>query len=73
MSEKPISPSPKPASASTEAPKPKAEDHGQAESQAAWDEANEQGFWGSVPDETPNAAYTVAGVTKAAKEAKGGK
>ena len=71
MSEKQTSPSPKPASASTDAPK--AKDHGQAEIQAAWDEANAQGYWGSVPDETPNEAYTVAGVVKAAKEAKGGK
>jgi hypothetical protein len=33
-----------------------------------WDKANEQGYFGAVPDETPNEAYTVAGVTKAAKE-----
>lgn len=70
MSEKQTSPNPKPASASTDATKA---DHGQAESQAAWDEANENGYWGDVPDETPNEAYTVAGVTKAAKEAKGTK
>lgn len=69
MSEKQTSPNPKPASASTDA---KA-DHGQAEIQAAWDDANAKGYWGTVPDETPNEAYTVAGVTKAAKEAKGGK
>jgi hypothetical protein len=68
MSEKQISPSPKPASASTDAKK--VADHGKAEIQAAWDEANEKGYWGEVPDETPNEAYTVAGVTKAAKESK---
>jgi hypothetical protein len=68
MSEKQTSPSPKPASASTDAKK--VADHGKAEIQAAWDEANEKGYWGEVPDETPNEAYTVAGVTKAAKESK---
>ena len=68
MSEKPISPSPKPVSVSTEAPK--AKDHGQAEIQAAWDEANDKGYWGSVPDETPNQDYTVSGVTRKAKGAK---
>ena len=66
MSEKQTSPSPKPASASTSA---KA-DHGKAEIQKAHDEANAQGYWGTVPDETPNEAYTVAGVTKAAKDGK---
>jgi hypothetical protein len=75
MSEKQSSVSPKPVSGSTEATTANADakkvaDHGKAEIQAAWDEANEQGYWGSVPDETPNEAYTVAGVTKAAKESK---
>jgi hypothetical protein len=68
MSEKQTTPAPKPASASTDAKK--VADHGKAEIQAAWDEANDKGYWGEVPDETPNEAYTVAGVTKAAKESK---
>lgn len=68
MSEKPSTPSPKPASASTDAPK--AKDHGQAEIQAAWDDANAKGYFGTVPDETPNEDYTVAGVTRKAKGAK---
>ena len=65
MSEKPISPSPKPASVSTDAAK--ANDHGKAAIQAVWDKANEQGYFGTVPDETPNEEYTVAGVTRKAK------
>ena len=68
MSETMTSPSPKPASASTSAKK--ASDHGKAAIQAAHDEANAQGYWGTVPDETPNEAYTVAGVTKAARDGK---
>jgi hypothetical protein len=38
------------------------DDVGQDEVQAKFDEANEKGYWGSVPDETPNENYTVAGV-----------
>jgi hypothetical protein len=38
--------------------------------QAAFDEAAEKGYFGTVPDETPNEAYTVAGVVKAAEDAK---
>lgn len=68
MSEKPSTPSPKPASASTDALN--AKDHGQAEIQAAWDDANAKGYFGTVPDETPNEDYTVAGVTRKAKGAK---
>jgi hypothetical protein len=68
MSEKQISPSPKPASASTDAKQ--VSDHGKAASQAVWDKANEQGYFGTVPDETPNEDYTVAGVTRKAKGAK---
>jgi hypothetical protein len=42
----------------------KAGDQGQAEVQARMDEAHAQGYEGFAPDKTPNAAYTVAGVTK---------
>ncbi len=45
----------KAASASTDA--------GQDEVQARVDDANEQGYFGDVPDPTPNENYTVAGVT----------
>jgi hypothetical protein len=34
------------------------------------DEANEAGYLGSVPDPTPNEAYTVAGVTSSDEAAK---
>lgn len=34
----------------------------------AFEEANEKGYFGETPDETPNEAYTVAGVSKARKE-----
>lgn len=40
-----------------------AADAGQAEVQAKFDEANEQGYFGEVPDETPNENYTLKGVT----------
>ena len=53
--------SPKQASASTEA---KASN---ASLQSVFDEANEKGYFGTVPDETPNEDYTVEGVTKKAK------
>lgn len=46
------------------------DDNPNPELQQAWDEANEKGYFGIVPDETPNADYTVAGVTKAAKGGK---
>ena len=32
----------------------------------AFAEANDKGYFGTVPDETPNEDYTVAGVTKKA-------
>lgn len=35
---------------------------GQAEVQAKVDEADEKGYFGVVPDETPNENYTLAGV-----------
>lgn len=38
-------------------------DAGQAEVQAKFDEANEKGYFGEVPDETPNENYTLSGVT----------
>ncbi len=38
------------------------DDVGQAEVQDAFDEANEQGFFGTTSDPTPNENYTVAGV-----------
>lgn len=41
----------------------KADDAGQAEIQARFDKANAKGYWGEVPDETPNANYTLKGVT----------
>lgn len=37
-------------------------DLGQAEVQAKFDEANERGYFGTVPDETPNENYTLKGV-----------
>lgn len=40
-----------------------ADDAGQAEVQAAADEANDKGYYGEVPDKTPNENYTVQGVT----------
>jgi hypothetical protein len=38
-------------------------DSGEAQVQAAFDEANEKGYFGEVPDETPNENYTLKGVT----------
>lgn len=38
------------------------DDLGQAEVQARVDEATERGYVGTVPDPTPNEAYTLAGV-----------
>lgn len=34
------------------------------------EEANEKGYIGTVPDDTPNEAYTVAGVTSSDEAAK---
>jgi hypothetical protein len=39
------------------------DDLGLAEVQARFDEANEKGYFGETPDETPNENYTLAGVT----------
>ena len=47
----------------TDAPVKTADDLGAAEIQARFDEANAKGYWGEVPDETPNANYTLKGVT----------
>ena len=43
--------------------KKSADDAGQAEVQAKFDEANEKGYFGTTPDETPNENYTLQGVT----------
>lgn len=40
-----------------------ADDAGQAEVQAMFDEANDKGYFGETPDKTPNENYTLAGVT----------
>lgn len=40
-----------------------AKDSGEAEVQARFDEHHAKGYVGSQADETPNSAYTVAGVT----------
>lgn len=42
-------------------------DLGASEVQARFDEANEKGYFGSTPDETPNENYTLKGVTSGAK------
>ena len=39
------------------------EDAGQAEVQKRFDEANDKGYFGTTPDETPNEDYTLKGVT----------
>lgn len=44
-------------------PKKSADDAGQAEVQAKFDEAAEKGYFGNTPDSTPNENYTLAGVT----------
>lgn len=44
----------------------KQDDAGQAEVQKKFDEEQEQGYVGTVPDPTPNENYTVAGVVKGA-------
>lgn len=41
-----------------------AEDGGQAEVQAKFDEEQAKGYHGVVPDDTPNEHYTVGGVLK---------
>lgn len=42
-------------------------DAGQSDVQEKFDKEQEQGYRGTVPDQTPNSAYTVAGVTGGAK------
>lgn len=41
----------------------KSEDAGQDEIQAKFDKANEQGYFGTSPDDTPRENYTLKGVT----------
>lgn len=41
-------------------------DAGQDQIQQAFDEANDKGYFGEVPDPTPNENYTVSGVTSGA-------
>jgi hypothetical protein len=47
----------------TDAPVKTADDLGAGEVQKRFDEANEKGYFGHTPDETPNEAYTLKGVT----------
>lgn len=47
----------------TDAPENPADDLGADEVQQKFDEANEKGYFGTVPDETPNENYTLQGVT----------
>lgn len=44
------------------ATKKSADDAGQGEVQAKVDEASEKGYYGTVPDKTPNEHYTLQGV-----------
>lgn len=57
----------KPTTETSSTSTPASSDAGQAELQKAADTVAEQGYIGSVPDETPNEEYTVAGVVKKAK------
>jgi hypothetical protein len=50
----------------TDAPVSPADEVGADEVQARFDEANEQGYFGHTPDETPNENYTLKGVTSGA-------
>lgn len=50
----------------TDAPVNPADEVGANEVQARFDEANEQGYFGHVPDDTPNENYTLKGVTSGA-------
>ena len=50
----------------TDAPENPADEVGADEVQARFDEANEKGYFGEVPDETPNENYTLKGVTSGA-------
>lgn len=47
----------------TPSSKTDAKDLGQAEVQAIFDEAADKGYFGEVPDSTPNENYTLKGVT----------
>ena len=40
-----------------------ADEVGAGQVQAAFDEANEKGYFGETPDDTPNENYTLKGVT----------
>lgn len=44
-------------------PAKSADDLGQAEVQAKFDEAEAKGYFGEAPDKTPNENYTLKGVT----------
>lgn len=44
-------------------------DGGEAEAQRRTDDAEDRGYLGEVPDDTPNEAYTVAGVTSGTEAA----
>lgn len=80
MPEKQTSPNPAPDSASTDGtaqPLKKVTDAGASvgadQVQKAVDQANEQGYVGDKPEGSPeNDAFTVEGVTKAAKDANDG-
>jgi hypothetical protein len=50
-------------SSKTDGTKDNAKDLGLAEVQAKFDEAAEKGYFGEVPDSTPNENYTLKGVT----------
>jgi len=49
------------------------DDAGQAEVQARFSDAAEKGYFGSVPDKTPNEHYTLAGVTSGKPTPENGK
>lgn len=50
----------------TDAPENPADALGADEVQAKFDEANEKGYFGHTPDDTPNENYTLQGVTSGA-------
>lgn len=60
---------PKASSSTTKDAQPSGGDAGQAEVQRIESEAEAKGFYGNVPDETPNEGYTLKGSVAAAKEA----
>jgi hypothetical protein len=57
----------KPKAATSSTSTPASSDAGQAELQKRADKVAEQGYAGTVPDQTPNEDYTVQGVIKKAK------